>query len=278
MHKICSHTQRELFGRCPRKYFYQYIEGLDDPTGAPAQFSVLAVHPLVQAIYQDPSRSIDPKSYWKRYVDGVDDILMLHAGHCSLPVLASIVKVLVPLVQSDRDEGWDNAGIEITLHGGVPVTVRESEYRTRVDVLEERGEERKVVEVKFSAWPRRVPLEIDNQIVGHAACAGTQDVDVIEVLSEKPRGKGSKPRISVTRTPVHIQQDHIRLWQEETRQDMWALWSAWDFNTWPKRTMSCYDFNKPCHFLKLCEAGSMYQQLLGQYDKREIKHMEEYSA
>ena len=260
MFQTYSHTQRQLFALCPRKYQYAYAYGLRtlDPAGVPAVFSSMVIHPTLQAVHQAGSNWLEAgravaATCWQAFCQEVPEFERLAYQQCSLDVARRVVEQYAPLVYMDREEGWVCEGVEVTKEHP-RLQCYEGRYRTRVDAIERREGEVMPIEFKVSSREQHGILEIDNQLVGHAACCGSNQVMHVFVYTKR---ESKRVVVQVMRQLVQIEPDMIAEWELETYGDMLALSQAWASKVWPKRTESCNAFGKLCVYADICRAGGL---------------------
>jgi hypothetical protein len=227
-----------------------------DPPGPAALFSREVIHPSFQYIHLGHSLEevIDfAAARWKFFQGMVDSLDLLSWPQCAEKVVLEAVRQYYPMVAADREEGWLCAGVEVRKESP-SVRLGEARYVTRVDALEERDGEQRVVEVKFSTREQNFPWGLDNQLLGHAECFGVDEVMLVEVLAKKAARAVS---VTVLRQIVHVQPDLVREWREETESEMSDLWVAWGGDSWPKNTSACLSYGRTCVYLDFCRAGRL---------------------
>lgn len=256
-----SHSQRQLFAECPRLYQYRYLEKLREEESVSASFSSTCLHPVLQALHTSVSpATMIPEALWlarelyEEWARGRELELLSHP-ECSLTTLEKVVRQYAPMVEADREEGWECVGVEERCVLPAHAFDLYLRYTAKVDVLEMRGEERRVVECKFSASQVEKPWGIDNQLIGYAAAAGVEEVMLVEVRM-RGRKRGEAWKVDVVRGTVRFAPDLIEEWVEEMEQERRALLAAWESDVWPKHAPSaCWRYGKPCAFVGLCQQG-----------------------
>ena len=110
------------------------------------------------------------------------------------------------------------------------------------------------IEIKFATRIREVHWEMDQQVLGHASCHETDQVNVVQVVATKPTQKG-KINVSVVRQRVRITSDMLRAWVAEAQHDLHLLALSDAAVVWTKNTASCMAFGKACPYTSLCLSG-----------------------
>ena len=271
--KNFSHSQRALWQQCHKKYYWQYVRGLQEPDAddTAASYSGQCVHPLIAALHIEPDASIGrtvAAALFERWAAG-KELQVIQYPWCSLETLLRIVEEYLPIVEQDREEGWVYGGNEVKLYYQQLLQEDELQYLGKVDVLETRGDEKRVVEVKFSASSVVKDWGMDNQVVGYAVCAEVERVDVVEVRVEKAT-KNKKQRVSVMRVPVTVDADIAEAWKLEMLIDRGEVLRAWKSRVWSKNTGACWSFGRVCGFKPLCMAGALAEgRMMEDWPKRQ---------
>lgn len=267
----------QAYQNCKRKFYWQYVKGLEPIHKAPAILLGTAGHVGMEAWYEQHKMGSTTSKKVKFAIDAAIGNLEEHYDEYYDPSKFEVHKRQLRDTFQQYGLQYDHEPFRvISLEESLEVTLKYGDLFTgRVDLVTLRDDGRvMIMDHKFTSWSLhnfKRAVQASDQATAYTLLWNKNHPKrpasgVIFNLIRNYQGK-----IDFLQVPVYRAQADVEVFESEVSENLRDLSQrAIDPEaTWPKNTDHCFSYNRACPFLDLCQ-GVKYDGLVGvKYKKRE---------
>lgn len=252
------------FIRCPRRYFYAFVERLKPVELSPAlEIGGLAHEAIAQAFL---AWEEGDDLFWEALWYVVD-----RAATVAPSTANEVRRLLAAWAKFWGPRGLLKIKAEDIVHVELPLEVKKPfHYSTRIDaVIRIRGH-LAIVEHKTAA--RRSTLLLDSyqlnpQFIGQVWLWKKKKQEELKSFVVDQIVKHER-EVLIYQEEVAIPDTMLKAWQKSMKKTAWELEECAHFNKWPQRFHNCTMWNRACEYMNLCLRGStdgLHKKEKGEY-------------
>lgn len=263
-----SNSQIETWELCRRKYQYIYRLGLDDPVGVEALFGSELIHLPLAHLYLS-SREPDWPQLWKKFGEKYGIEMTIDPTYSLGLAQKSFKEYVSHYFKEDLSDFKVIAAEQFSYWAGDGVL-----YMSKPDLVLSSKDNGQITPLDFKTLKRINPVshsQLNRQLVGQALSLGVREF-LIHFFQLTPGSRNQAPRSTQSRHQILIEEDQAQEWKEEVEQVAREIKASDSSGIYPKSSpKSCWAFNRPCHFLSLCQSGSLRTEEMKGWKKHDRK-------